>query len=121
MLKPLSNALLCVLLGSSAIAADAAVAAGEENAPVPATSGPVASGVVFGIITVASDKHSLTVDAKGGPLKLTITPQTVITYDLNKVPITGLAIDKLVRVTYTGTTVDSLDQLPPEKKKKKKS
>ncbi len=107
-------AILCAPVPLSA--ADGAAAA--TNTPTPAASAKVA----FGLITVAADGHSLTItDPKGVALTLAITAKTTVTRDLDTIPLARLALDKNVRVTYTGTTADAIDQLSPDKKKKKKT
>ena len=105
----------------------AADGAGAPTAtPPPAAAADAAKGdaakVAFGIITISADKTSLTMaEAKGGPLTLKITDKTEITRDLNKVALSGLILSDQVRVTYSGDTALSIDQVKPDKKKKKKT
>lgn len=109
--------LLCLLL-PMAWTADEAGTPATTPAPVVADAAKVA----FGIITLSSDKTALTMaEAKGGPLTLKITTKTEITRDLNKVAIGALVLSDQVRVTYSGDTALSIDQIKPDKKKKKKT
>lgn len=92
--------------------------------PPAAAAAPAAPAtkVAFGIITLASDKHSFTIaDAKGGMITLTITDQTTITRDQDNVTLAKLVLDQQVRVTYRDDVALSIDQLSPGKKKKKKT
>lgn len=109
--------LLCLLL-PVAWAADGA----GTPAATPAPAAADAAKVAFGLITISSDKTSLTMaEAKGGPLTLKITDKTEITRDLNKVALGALTLSDQVRVTYSGDTALSIDQVKPDKKKKKKT
>jgi hypothetical protein len=89
----------------------------ETATTTGATSEPQ---VVFGMLTVADDHHSVTVTVKDSPVVLAITDQTTITLDLKPVSLGALNLKESVRVTYLGTTALSIDQLKPGKKKKKK-
>lgn len=109
--------LLCLALPLS-WSADEAGTPAATPAPVAADAAKVA----FGIITLSSDKTSLTMaEAKGGPLTLKITAKTEITRDLNKVALGALTLSDQVRVTYSGDTALSIDQVKADKKKKKKT
>ncbi len=128
-------AVLSILVALTLGGVPAVSMAADGAAPTPATGGgasgaaadPAAPAaptakIAFGIITLAADKHSLTMnDAKGNPLTLKITAKTEITRDLKTVDLSGIAIDKSVRVTYTGDVATAIDQLSPDKKKKKKN
>ena len=118
-------ALLCARLG----AADATPAA-PASTPAPSADAPAAPATaakdladikaVFGIIAISKDRKELTfTDGKGTVTKLKITAKTEATIDLKKVDLGELSTTKTVRVSYTGDTVDSIDQLTDSKKKKK--
>ncbi len=96
----------------------------DTTTPPPAAAAPAAPAtkVAFGILTLASDKHSFTIaDPKGGMITLTINDQTTITRDQDTVPLAKLVLDQQVRVTYRDELALSIDQLSPGKKKKKKT
>jgi hypothetical protein len=122
MTTPLSCALLTIAMMLSLLQA-------EDAAPAPATApaAPAAaakdlsdSKAVFGIIAIAKDRKTMTLtDGKGTVTKLKITAKTDATIDLKKVDLGDLSTTKSVRVSFTGDTVDSIDQLTDAKKKKK--
>lgn len=129
MITFIRTAIASLVLAASLAAADApadaattpATPATPAAAP-PATVAAAVAKVAFGAVTVASDHKSLTmVDAKGAPLKLTITDATTITIDLKKAAIGDISSTATVRVTYTGDVAEAIDQLKPDKKKKKKT
>ncbi len=97
----------------------------EDAAPAPAAQAHAAADLsdakaVFGIIAVSKDRKVLTLtDGKGTVTKLKITAKTEATIDLKKVDLGDLSTTKSVRVSFTGDTVDSIDQLTDSKKKKK--
>jgi hypothetical protein len=112
--------LLVTLLLPAAWAGDA-----TDPAPVaPPTAAPAvapAVKVAFGLITLASDRRSFTIaEAKGGTATLALDARTAITRDQQPVALTGLALDQQVRVTYQAGIALTIDQLSPDKKKKKK-
>ena len=110
--------LMLAILCSAAALPAADGPAGAASTPAPATGAKVA----FGLITVSADGRSLTItDPKGVALTLAITAKTAVTLDLETVPIARLKLDKNVRVTYTGANAEAIDQLSPDKKKKKKA
>lgn len=113
--KPLALLMLLALLLPMSRAAD------DAGTPPPAAAADAAK-VAFGIITISADKTSLTMaEAKGGPLTLKITAKTEITRDLSKVALGALVLSETVRVTYSGDTALSIDQVKADKKKKKKT
>lgn len=115
MLTMLRAAIMGFALVSSLAAADGS----GDGAAVPAAP---AAKIAFGVVTIAADRLSLTMaDAKGVPLKLTITPATTVTIDLKAAKISDVSSTASVRVTYAGDTVTAIDQLKTEKKKKKKT
>jgi hypothetical protein len=100
----------------------------EDAAPAPAApAAPAAAATdlsdlkaVFGIIAISKDHKVLTLtDGKGTVTKLKITAKTDATIDLKKVDLDSLSTTKTVRVSFTGDTVDSIDELSDAKKKKK--
>jgi hypothetical protein len=96
----------------------------EDGAPAPAPAAAAAdlsdAKAVFGIIAISKDRKVLTLtDGKGTVTKLKITAKTDATIDLKKVDLGDLSTTKSVRVSFTGDTVDSIDQLTDAKKKKK--
>jgi hypothetical protein len=119
----LTSALLAVAMLLSVLQAeDAAPAPAAAPATPPATSAKDLSDAkaVFGIIAIAKDHKTMTLtDGKGTVTKLKITAKTDATIDLKKVDLDQLSTTKTVRVSFTGDTVDSIDQLTDAKKKKK--
>jgi hypothetical protein len=128
----MSSYLLAMLVSAALIApsmaSDAPVAVPTPAASAPAASAPAtpaaASGpdsvVVFGTISLSADHKILTLtDGKGVKTKLVITAKTDATIDLHKADVTSISTTQTVRVMYTGDKVDSIDQLTPDKKKKK--
>jgi hypothetical protein len=120
----MSVVLVAPVLASDAPPTDPAPA--STTTPAPATTGAPAAAVtdsvvVFGIISLSADHKQLTLtDGKGTVTKLIITAKTEATIDLHKCELTSLSTTQSVRVTYTGDKVDSIDELTPDKKKKKK-
>jgi hypothetical protein len=96
----------------------------EDAAPAPAAPAAAATDLsdlkaVFGIIAISKDHKVLTLtDGKGTVTKLKITAKTDATIDLKKVDLDSLSTTKTVRVSFTGDTVDSIDELSDAKKKK---
>ena len=114
--------LVLAILGGAVMLPAADGVAAATSAPTPTPTPAASARVAFGLIIVAADGHSLTItDPKGVALTLAITAKTAVTLDLDTVPLARLKLDKNVRVTFTGATADAIDQLSPEKKKKKKA
>jgi hypothetical protein len=115
----LANVLLAALPGADSTGATPAA---PTTPATPAAPAAPAAKIAFGVVSIAADHHSLTmVDAKGMPLKLTITDATTVTIDLKKAALGDVSPSATVRVTYTGDVADAIDQLKPDKKKKKKT
>ena len=97
---------------------------GATTTPTPAATATATDAVkvAFGIMALSDDRHSFTMTgAKGEMLTLKITDQTALTRDLKKVALTALALTQQVRITYRDDVALTIDQLAPEKKKKKKT
>jgi hypothetical protein len=97
---------------------------GAATTPTPAATATATDAVkvAFGIMSLSDDRHSFTMTgAKGEMLTLKITDQTALTRDLKKVALTALALTQQVRITYRDDIAQTIDQLTPEKKKKKKT
>ncbi|HEX3132867.1 MAG TPA: hypothetical protein VHX44_04705 [Planctomycetota bacterium] len=117
-----------ILTGILSVTVMSALVAADGPAPTDPAAKPAATAntsdqdqVAFAIITVSSDKHSITLtDGKASGLTLTVTDKTTITRELKAVKLSELNADQQVRITYHGTTAVSIDQLGKEKKKKKK-
>ena len=94
----------------------------DTTTPAPAATATDAVKVAFGIMALSDDRHSFTMTGpKGEMLNLKITTQTAITRDLKPVALTALALTQQVRITYRDDIALTIDQLAPEKKKKKKT
>jgi len=127
----LTSALLAVLMMLPLLQAEDPAPAAPAPAPAPAPVAAAApatpsakdlsdSKAVFGIIAIAKDRKTMTLtDGKGTVTKLKLTAKTEATIDLKKVDLGDLSTTKTVRVSFTGDTVDSIDQLTDAKKKKK--
>ncbi len=121
--RPCSCLLLMSLLLPISWSADKT----DTTTPAPAATAPAATAidavkVAFGIMALSDDRHSFTMTGpKGEMLNLKITTQTAITRDLKPVALTALALTQQVRITYRDDIALTIDQLAPEKKKKKKT
>jgi len=121
----LTSALLAVLMMLPLLQAEDPAPAAPAPAAAAAPATPSAkdlsdSKAVFGIIAIAKDRKTMTLtDGKGTVTKLKLTAKTEATIDLKKVDLGDLSTTKTVRVSFTGDTVDSIDQLTDAKKKKK--
>ena len=116
--RPCSCLLLMSLLLPLSWSADKT----DTTTPAPAATTTDAVKVAFGIMALSDDRHSFTMTGpKGEMLNLKITTQTTITRDLKQVALTALALTQQVRITYRDDIALTIDQLAPEKKKKKKT